>query len=178
MNNSCFRVIQKKTHEFWVNEIEMKIRRYFLALVYVLVLSAANAQKSNNNILIRHFPVRQGIVQPFKQDVGAISDFSGFITILSRKAEVFALDSGKVLKTFFENHAKYIIVKGKDDTVITYGNLRNVFFSEGDRIKKGDKIGLIKLDSQRKYILELSFYGNSESFSYQKYLDILLSKSD
>jgi hypothetical protein len=140
----------------------------------LLINLTSFSQKNKDTVAhIYKYPVKEGYIYFYKENLGTIQDPAPFVSIYSKENDVVALMEGRVKRIFnVEGDDNVMIIKG--DTGIVYGNMDSIYKKVGDTIHKGDLIGKIKKDvTYERYELVFGIIIGKKSMVYPEYINFL-----
>lgn len=145
---------------------KLENRNKIFAGMCLKIPDSRNHQNSNNNTKKNNKKENPDFIWPLKKIYGTRRDglegvkSIGIIITGKRDTSVFSSAEGIITKVgHMRGFGNYIIVKHKNKYLTIYSNLKNIKVSEGNRIKKGEKIGSLNGD---KLHFQIGYAGKPE----------------
>jgi hypothetical protein len=142
----------------------------FLLLISLCLINTSVGQDSV--ILIKNCPVKSGIIKVAHENLSGYHDFAEYVNIIAEEDTAFAMYASKVVDTFSLDSSLYIIMAISNRRKIIYGNLVSINVKKGDNIKVGQVVGIIKMESDKKYELLVKLMDGINQLSYEEHLSL------
>lgn len=153
--------------------------KFLFSFVFCLLTFCVSAQEEKLLLDVKGLPVRDGKIFKFesKRTYCGMTQQDGII-IESKTDSVFSNIDG-IVSFAGEIGGDYaVIIKTEKSVFLAFSQIRNTAVKRNDRIKKGDFVGLIKLDGNNLFSL---FYlvCNSKGVTYSeaKTIDFIMEQS-
>jgi hypothetical protein len=115
--------------------------RWLLTLALIVALNDAFGQ-AENHVLRTQLPLRDGFAELFDENDYRLVDPSDLISIYSDSSRVYSAGEG-VVRNFSKFDTVYYVVVMAKGLLITYGNLKEIICTTGQKLRKGDLIGMV-----------------------------------
>jgi septal ring factor EnvC (AmiA/AmiB activator) len=155
-----------------------KVLLVVIALSFSLQLSAQDESHNEDSVLLMGgYPVKKGIVRPFKDNRGSYKDPASMVYINTKGSQLFSVSKGNVVQVFSIDSGMGIIVK-RHSYYFVYVGLDTVNFKVGDKVKKGYELGLIRKKQDGAYDLIFTMSKKDQKLDYFELVAYLKSISD
>lgn len=152
----------------------MRIKIIIVLVILLGIQTICIAQDSL--IFVKKYPVKSGYIKIVYDNFTSYHDFADYLKIVSSSDTALAMYDSNVIDIFTLDSSLYVILSNGMRRRVIYGNLTSINVAKGEKIKKGQMIGLIRLDANGKFTLLVKLMNGLNEVSYEKHLSIFKSQ--
>lgn len=148
-----------------------------IPVIFLLLAFAGNlqAQKVVDSVKVYNYPVREGVVHIYEpKTVYASFNAMPIMNVMTAYDSVFHFEDGLVTDVRKVGNVYAICVENKKQEIVVYSNIRTTTLEKGEKIKRGDYLGLLDRDYDDEWHeVDLMIFQKGKEISHQKIIDYM-----